>query len=96
MVACPLIFHELRSGFAKPYFAERLSNTEATELLEALELAATVLGDPLAPERVLRDPHDDFLVALARPAGAEAIVTRDLDLLEQITARMACDLQGDA
>jgi uncharacterized protein len=31
---------------------------------------------------VLRDPKDDYLVALARASDAEAIVTGDRDLLE--------------
>lgn len=30
----------------------------------------------------VRDPGDDYLVALARAAGAEAIVTGDRDLLD--------------
>jgi hypothetical protein len=31
---------------------------------------------------VCRDPHDDYLVALAVATGAESIVTGDRDLLE--------------
>ena len=82
MVLCPLILYELRAGLEKRYFADRASKTEASELVEGLELAATVLADPVGPERVLRDPNDDFLVALARSADADGIVTRDLDLLD--------------
>jgi uncharacterized protein len=50
---------------------------------------------------VLRDPTDDFLVALARAASAEAIVSGDADLLDHdgleppaIHARAACELLG--
>ena len=41
---------------------------------------ATVLGDPESPPRVVRDLADDYLVALARAADADAIVTGDRDL----------------
>jgi len=58
---------------------------------------ATVLRDPESPPRVVRDVSDDYLVALARAADADAIVTGDRDLLDHegleppaITARQAC------
>jgi len=47
---------------------------------------------------VLRDPNDDYLLALVASAGAQAIVTGDKDLLEHpglhppaITARQALE-----
>jgi predicted nucleic acid-binding protein len=49
----------------------------------------------------LRDPGDDYLVALALAANADAIVTGDKDLLDHpglqppaINARQACELLG--
>ncbi len=60
-----------------------------------------LLADPVDPARVLRDPDDDYLLALATSAGAEAIVTGDKDLLEHldlqppaITARQAGEQLG--
>jgi predicted nucleic acid-binding protein len=58
--------------------------------------------DPTEVEPVLRDPGDDYLLALARAGGAEAIITGDKDLLDHagalepraIGARDACDLLG--
>jgi len=54
--------------------------------------------DPTDPPRVLRDPNDDYLLALAASAGAQAIVTGVQDLLEHpglhppaITARQALE-----
>jgi predicted nucleic acid-binding protein len=79
VVACPLIFTEFRRGLAKPYFRDRVSATDAEELLDAFELLALVLPDPAEPPSVLRDPTDDFLVALASAAGAAAIVSSDRD-----------------
>lgn len=101
LVACPLIFEELRRGLGKPYFRERVSVVEADELLDALQLLAVVVPDPVSPTRVLRDPTDDFLLAIAASARAEAIVTGDRDLLDHdalqppaIDARAACELVG--
>ena len=101
LIACPLIFDELRRGLAKPYFRQRVSATEADELLDAFELLSVVLPDPLSPASVLRDPNDDFLLALAAASHADAIVTGDRDLLDHpgihppaIDARATCRLLG--
>jgi len=101
MVACPLVFDELRRGLAKSYFRERVSPDEARGLLDAFELIATVHPNPAAPSKVVRDPNDDFLVALAASSRADAIVTGDRDLLDHaalrppaIDARAACELLG--
>jgi predicted nucleic acid-binding protein len=63
--------------------------------------ASTVLDDPAEVTALLRDPDDDYLVTLARTAGAEAIITGDRDLLDHhglqppaIDARAACELIG--
>lgn len=101
IVACPLIFEELRRGLDKRYSRQRVSPSEAVELLDALGLLVVAVADPVAPATVLRDPTDDFLVALAVSANVEAIVTSDRDLLDHtglrppaITARAACELLG--
>lgn len=39
------------------------------------------MDDPLEIEPVVRDPGDDYLVALARSAAAHALVSGDGDLL---------------
>jgi uncharacterized protein len=101
MIACSLIFDELRRGLAKPYFRQRVSAEEADELLDAFHLLAVVLPDPATPAEVVRDPDDDFLIALAATSNADAIVTGDRDLLDHpglhppaINARTACRLLG--
>jgi uncharacterized protein len=60
-----------------------------------------MLPNPVAPPAVVRDPRDDYLVALARSAGADAVVTGDRDLLDQagleppaITPRQVCERFG--
>jgi len=99
LVACPRVFTEFERGLAKPYFRARLEARTIVEANDALRLLATTLPDPPVVRSVLRDPTDDFLVALARAASAEAIVSGDGDLLDHdglqppaIHARAACEL----
>jgi len=40
-----------------------------------------IVGDPAAAKALTRDPDDDHLVALARDAGCDLIVSGDADLL---------------
>jgi uncharacterized protein len=98
-VACPALITEVRGGLRKPYFRTRLSDLEGREAVDAYADLALMQADPINPEPILRDPADDYLVALARAAGAEAIVTGDKDLLEHpsmnppaMDARQACEL----
>ena len=100
-VACPTLIEQVQRGLAKPYFQARLSEQKPPEAIIAIETATVMLADPIEPETVLRDPTDDYLVALARTASAELIVTGDKDLLEHIglqppaiSARNACELLG--
>lgn len=56
--------------------------TEADAFVSMLTAVATILADPASPPAIVRDSGDDFLVALANGANAEAIVTGDRDLLD--------------
>ena len=100
-VACPHLLSEVRKTLRKPYFRGRMSDGERESVIAALELAATMLADPTDSPALLRDPDDDYLVALARKSGAEAIVSGDKDLLDHpglepaaIDVRSACELLG--
>jgi len=66
-----------------------------------LRAAADMLPDPVAPPAVVRDPRDDYLVALARATRVDAIITGDRDLLDHegleppaLTPRAACERFG--
>jgi putative PIN family toxin of toxin-antitoxin system len=98
-IACPALIAEVRGGLRKPYFRARLTELEGQEAIDAYADLAVMLPDPVDPEPVLRDPTDDYLVALGRSAAVRAIVTGDKDLLEHpglrppaIDARAACEL----
>lgn len=96
IVACPTLIAEVRDNLAAPYFRALLDESEAEQAVIAIERIALTREDPVDPEAVLRDSGDDYLLALARDADAEAIVTGDKDLLDHadldppaITARAA-------
>lgn len=96
---CPHLLGEISRGLDSQHFRERLKEGQAGDTVAAISEGTIHLPDPDAPEPVLRDSNDDYLVALARTAGAEAIVTGDRDLLEHpglvppaITTRAACEL----
>jgi putative PIN family toxin of toxin-antitoxin system len=100
-IVCPALISQVDRGLRKPYFQARLGELRSRQALNRIEDAAVMLADPVTIEPILRDPTDDFLVALARTARAQAIVTGDHDLLDHpdlrpraIDARSACELLG--
>lgn len=102
VVVCPKLLGELRKALRKPYFRERLSAEEARKAVKRIEEVAVAFDDPSNVEPTLRDPKDDYLLALAREADAAAIVSGDKDLLDHaeelepraISPRAACELLG--
>lgn len=99
-VVCPKLLGELRKALRKPYFRDQLSADEARKAVKRIDVVAISFDDPDDVEPTLRDPKDDYLLALGRHAGAEAIVTGDKDLLDHkgrlephaISLREACEL----
>lgn len=101
MIACETLFGELERGLEREYFRDRVREEERALVKALVRGVAVVLPDPVSPPRVVRDPNDDYLVALARAAGADAIVTGDRDLLDHegldppaVTPREACERLG--
>jgi uncharacterized protein len=97
-VVCERTLAELERALQRPYFAARVIDAGRRAFIEMLRAATDVRSDPVTGQSVLRDPADDYLVALARDAGAEAIVSGDKDLLEHpglvppaMTPREACE-----
>ena len=100
-ILCPELLGEVTDTLRKPYFLERIGESGIEDILAGIAEAGTILDDPIDVEGVLRDPKDDYLLALAREAGAEAIVSGDRHLLDHpglepraINAREACELLG--
>jgi putative PIN family toxin of toxin-antitoxin system len=101
----PALVAELSATLAYPKLAQRIERSGLThpELLQRY-LNVALLVQPAAVPRLCRDPADDQVLACARAAGAELIVTGDADLLsldrfEDIpirTARAALELLAAA
>jgi len=58
------------------------SATDAAGFLDGLGEDAVVIDDPPRPPGLSPDPDDDYLVALARVAGADYLVSGDRHLLD--------------
>jgi predicted nucleic acid-binding protein len=98
-IICPRLLVEVERALRKPYFHDLIEDQEIAEAVSIIRDAGVMFDDPADPPAVLRDPTDDYLVALARAAGAEAIVTSDHDLLDYdnlsppaLDPRRACKL----
>jgi uncharacterized protein len=100
-VVCPHLLGEVSRGLESEHFRKLLREGQAADILAGISDSALHFPDPERPQAVLRDPNDDYLIALAKDTGAEAIVTGDKDLLEHgglqppaISTRDACALLG--
>ena len=94
IVVCPALLSELAEVLGRPSFRRSFTLDEATEFIGAVAGAADEVDDPSAVDPVSRDPDDDYLVALAREAGADRIVTGDPDLLEVVGPPVPIVLPG--
>jgi putative PIN family toxin of toxin-antitoxin system len=100
-IVCPRLIGEFESALSNEYFRKRFDSNDLAEIVTNVEESATCYEDPKEIGALLRDPDDDYLVALAREAGADAIVTGDRDLLdhpglkpEPLDSRAACKILG--
>ena len=97
MIVCEQLLEEMRRGLETRYFRDRLTNEERRGIMDALTHIGLRVADPVSPPSVVRDPKDDYLVALAAIGDAALIVTGDRDLLDHegldppaVNARDAC------
>ncbi len=74
------LLDELAAVLIRPKFRRWISIADAIAFVESLGGHADLRDDPGPLEKRVRDPNDDYLVALAEAANA-VIVTGDDDLL---------------
>ena len=67
---------------ARPKFRRWISAAVAREFIAGLADDALVIDDTSAPPGVSPDPDDDYLIALARAANADYLVSGDRHLLD--------------
>lgn len=101
LVASPALIDELRGVLARPRFRRWVSEATATEFTEGIADDALTIDDPPPLAGLSPDPDDDYLIALARAANADYLVSGDrhlLDLADQLppvlTPRAFIDLIG--
>lgn len=82
VVVSPMLLEELEDVLARPHISKRVGRADAATFLLRLENAATLVDDPPAATGATADPDDDYLVALARAAGAHALVSGDRHFLD--------------
>jgi uncharacterized protein len=83
LVVSPLLLAELERAFSYPKLARAVSPDEARTFVEELRNSAVLVDDPSEVESgVTRDPKDDYLVALARAASADVLVSGDPHITE--------------
>ena len=82
IIACPVLTDELAEVLQRPKLAPYVSGDDATAFVAAMVGTVEMRTDPESRPVGLRDPADEFLVALAVEAHADLIVSGDRDLLD--------------
>lgn len=83
LIVSPLLLAELRDVLRRDKFRRYVSEAEADAYVELIRSDAVVRADPgPSPDPLSADPDDEYLIDLARDAGADALVTGDAHLLD--------------
>ncbi len=80
LVACPQLLGELDSVLRRPKFRRYATSEEVDRYVAVLWGGASMAPDPAPSPGLTRDPADDYLVALAKEAQVDCLVTGDADL----------------
>lgn len=82
LIASPALLEELVDVLARPKFRRFITTSVAAEFIDGLATDAIVVADPPEPPKVSPDPDDDYLIALARVARADYLISGDRHLLD--------------
>lgn len=82
LIVSPLLLAELGGVLERPKFRRWLTVEEARAFVDALRTGAVVVHDPPALPGVTPDHKDDYLVALARAADADRLISGDPHLTD--------------
>ncbi len=90
LITSPLLLAELSEVLARPKFQRWAAEGRADAYVAGIAARSEHCSDPADVERAVRDPGDDYLVALARAEQA-ALVSLDRDLLDAGLADLAVE-----
>jgi len=80
LILCPVILREFERVLIKKF---SITRNEARSILQIVsEAMHSVVSPSQSVKRICRDPDDDSILACALEAGADYLVTGDVDLLE--------------
>ncbi len=83
LVVSPLLLDELGEVLSRPKFARWAGDGRGVAYVAAFEARSEHQPDPVdPPSSGVRDPNDDYLVALMRATQADFLVSLDRDLLD--------------
>lgn len=78
LVTSPQLLDELRGVLLRDKFRRYVTGDEVEEFVGMIRRESQVLEDPPATgPQLSEDPHDEYLIALARSAGVDALVSGD-------------------
>ncbi len=80
VILSPLLLAELERVLRRPKFTASIDGAQVDGLVTGLVEDGLLVEDPPADPGLTPDPGDDYLVALARVAGAQYIVSGDAHL----------------
>jgi putative PIN family toxin of toxin-antitoxin system len=84
LVVSPKLLGELEEVLLRPKFRASVSEGDARGYVDALAAEAILVVDPANVPALTDDPGDDYLVALARAASADVLVSGDAHLTELV------------
>lgn len=82
LLASPALLEELRDVLDRPSFRRWVSAATAAEFIVGIGEDAVLVDDPPAQQGLTADPDDNYLITLARAAGADYLVSGDRHLLD--------------
>lgn len=78
LIACPMLIDEVDVVLKREKFRRYVGLDEAAAFVASIRASGTIVEDPdLSGPRVGEDQGDEYLIALARAARADAIVSGD-------------------
>jgi uncharacterized protein len=84
LIASPELLDELERVLLRSKFRSSATEDEARRFVATIRELASVAPDPPAQPGLTADPHDDYLVALARATRAGVLISGDRHLLDLV------------